>query len=135
MVCGEHVEVGFQFLIEITVEALRAQERSDPSKELPEPRQHGLTPGRHSEQPADRARNAQPVFRLGGELLTARPGYRVVLRFAVILRRAPFGRDPTLLQEAYKAEINRSLIDPESFFANLLDPSGDAVAVHRAHSV
>src|SRR5439155_26114690 len=61
----------------------------------------------------------------------ARARETIVLRVAMILRRAPLALDPSLLLEALERGVERSLIDVEHTPRELLDALADAPAVHR----
>ena len=61
----------------------------------------------------DAGRQALPLRDFGLELLAARLRQRVEARAAVVLRRAPFGRDPALVFEPVDRGIERALLDPQ----------------------
>ena len=66
------------------------------------------------------------------ELLAARLGQGVEPRPPVVLRRAPFSRDPALMLEAVERGIERALRDLQDIAGDLLNPLRDRPAVHRA---
>src|SRR3954454_8534449 len=87
------------------------------------------------QQSSDHAGHAFPVLGFGNQLLTAALRNGVELGLAVVLRCAPFGLNPTLLNKTDQAEIDRPLIHEQRFVAQLLNAAGYAIAVERSHRV
>src|SRR5918995_3574817 len=81
---------------------------------------------------ADHAGDALPVLGFRLELLHATRGDGVELRPAVVLRRAPGGRNPALLLQPQKRGVDGAFVEPEDLATYLLDPPGDAEPVHRS---
>src|SRR5690348_12110804 len=77
----------------------------------------------------DRVRRARPPIRLLAQLSAAGCGELVVLRAPVVLRRAPLGRQESLVLEAVEGGIQRALSDDQLAARDLLDAEQDAVAV------
>src|SRR5712692_2761938 len=88
---------------------------------------------RDSQHSANHSRDALPVPCFGGELLPPGPCDRIKFCLAIVFRSSPSGTDPALLQQPDQRSINSSLIELQHFFADLLDPPGDPVAVQRPH--
>src|SRR5690348_1298891 len=84
---------------------------------------------------ADYSGNALPIFRFDRELLPAGSRERIESGLAVIFAGAPFRGDPAALEQSDERGVNRSLIETQGVFADLLDSPRNAVAVKRAHSL
>ena len=82
------------------------------------------------EDSIDRHRDPLPVGFLKIEVLAALFREPVVLRPAVGFGGLPLRVDPSVVFEAMQGRIQRTLVDPEDFLGDGLDPSGYAVAVH-----
>src|SRR5215204_3216788 len=78
---------------------------------------------------------ARPYVGFNQQLLLAGARDRVEARAAIVLAHAPLARDPPLLLEPEQRRIDRSLVQRQRAFGNLLDAAGDAVAVQRSHPV
>ena len=72
------------------------------------PRLRGL------EHAANRGRKTVPLAGLAGELPAAGRGERVKARPAVVLRGAPFGRNPAALFEALERRVERAVLDQQA---------------------
>src|SRR5262249_43646786 len=107
----------------------RAHTRGHQGKRGP----HALPPDGKLQHPADDAGDTLPVRGFGGELLAADSRNGIELRLAVVFRCSPRGRDPALLHEPDKAEIDGALVYSQRISAELLDTPGDAVSVQRSH--
>src|SRR5919106_2041759 len=70
-----------------------------------------------------------PAFELRGGGCAPFPGEPVELGLAVVLGRAPFRGDQPLLFHSVQRGIERAFFDPEDVFGQLVDASGDAVAM------
>src|SRR5438309_80474 len=71
----------------------------------------------------------------GGLLLKLRPALgskRVIASPAMVLRDTPLRRNPPPPVHSVKGGIERSLLDLKRVVGQLLQPSGDAVAMHRS---
>src|SRR5262245_6021648 len=82
-----------------------------------------------SQHARDRASHSFPVLGFHRELPFAALGQAVELRLAVVLGRAPLGRNPALLFEPVERRIERTLVDAEHVLRDLLQPLRDAPAV------
>src|SRR5258708_2455674 len=85
----------------------------------------------HGQNPADHASEPLPVRDIRGKLFAPAPGDRIKLRFAIVIRRAPFGGDPAALLQSDQRGVNRALIQKDGVAADLLDAASNAVAVLR----
>src|SRR5215469_8768337 len=134
-VLREHRKVRFHLLIEVTVDVAGSEVRTNSRNRQSEPRQHGLPPSPEQQQPPDHAGDSLPVFGFGAELLP--PGLRngIKLRPAIVLRRAPLGRNPPFLHQTDQAEIDRALIDLKRLLAKLLNAAGDAISMQTPHRI
>lgn len=72
-----------------------------------------------------------PLRGLFFKALLSRPGEAVELRAAVLLRNAPGGFDETLIFEAVKRGVQRSLLYLKDFTRQLPDPPGDRPPMQR----
>src|SRR6266850_2804214 len=88
-------------------------------------------PFRAAQEARHQRRHSFPAFGFGKQLFSARPRQRVVLGFAVVLRRTPFGGDPSPLFQAQQCRIERALVELKQIFRHLLDALRDAIAVQR----
>src|SRR5262245_11422578 len=86
------------------------------------------------EQQVDGGRQRPPRIGLLLELLPSFSRQLVVLRAAVVVREIPLRLDPTAPLEAVQRRIQRSLIDLQRVFRDLLDPLGDRPSVLRIES-
>jgi hypothetical protein len=57
----------------------------------------------------------------------------IELGLAVVVGRAPLGRDEALLLQLEERGVERAVVDGEEAAAGLLDAARDAVAVQRPH--
>jgi len=94
-----------------------------------------LAPFRETQDAADDAGDAFPLFGFEGELLRSLFGDRVEFRFAVVVGGAPAGGDPALLLEAEQGSVDGAFVQFQNVLADLLDAAGDAEAVLRAEGV
>lgn len=76
-------------------------------------------------------RVASPCRRLTPQVLAPSGSETVELGSTVVLGNAPLGRDQFALLQAVQCRIERPLLHPERIVGELLNPSGDAVSVHR----
>src|SRR5271163_2866555 len=85
-----------------------------------------------SQDSCDDVSHAVPIF--GFCLQAAFPCRceRVVFRFALIFRLAPFARDPALVFEAIERGIERALLDFQAVLRDLLNAKKNTVAVEGA---
>ncbi len=81
------------------------------------------------------ADHATPAFRFFLELLASGASQGVILRLAVIFGNTPLGGDPAALLEAQQRRIERSLVQLQQVFRDLLDAHSDPEAVHRPHGI
>jgi len=77
-------------------------------------------------------RQGFPGVLLGRELPMPAFGQFVVLGAAIVVGGAPVRLDPSAALEAVEGRIERSLLDAEDLFGDLLDALGDGPAVLRA---
>src|SRR6202034_4295403 len=77
----------------------------------------------------NRRPHSLPVLRLSGELFPSAGTDRVKLRFAILVRRPPFGSYPSLLLHPQKGGVQSTLVELQEFLADLFDPARDPVAV------
>ena len=73
-----------------------------------------------------------PLGRFDGELLSALRRESIELRFAIVLGRALFERDPAPLDEAMERRVQGALFHLQDVVGAELDGLGDGVAVSRA---
>src|SRR5688500_495026 len=76
--------------------------------------------GRRGQRPCDRSGETIAARRLDAESSPARAGEAVVLRAAVVLRRAPFALDEPLVFQAIQGSVERALLDQETTARDLL---------------
>ena len=77
----------------------------------------------------DGAGHLAPAAGLKREAPATGGGEAVVLGLAVVLARAPVGREPAAVLQAMERGIQRALLDLEDLFRGALDDLGDGVAV------
>src|SRR6476661_5185122 len=77
--------------------------------------------------------DALPVLGLRCQPLSPCPRDGIKLGFAIVIRCPPSAGNPPSLHQPHQRRINRSLIDLQSLFADLLDSSRDSVAVQWPH--
>ncbi len=65
-------------------------------------------------------------------LFAACAGELVEARLAIVFGDAPFGGNGTFLLEFEKQRVERALVERELVAANLLDATGDVVAMQRS---
>src|ERR1700686_1163113 len=108
----------------------RRSDRYAPSGRGPDTTSYFLRP--RAENSRDDLRHAVPVF--GFCLQPALPGggQTIVSSFAVVLRRAPFACDPTLMLQTIERRVERALLNLEALLGHLLDAQQDAIAMQRA---
>ena len=126
-------------VIELIVTLRSAQETAQLRRERAEP---GLSSCAHGylfrfqpQHAANHTGNALPVLRFDLELLPAAPGDGIELRLAVVLRRAPLCRDPSLLLQPQQRGVHRALVQLEHVAAHLLDAPRNAEPVQRSQRV
>ena len=76
-----------------------------------------------------------PISFFGGQLLFPPARDRVDLDASPCARRSPFGRNPPMLLKLQERGVERPLVDDELVGADLLDPSGNRVAMQGPHRV
>jgi hypothetical protein len=91
--------------------------------------------GSKAQYAADDRGYSLPALLFPGELFPAAPGDGIELRFAVILRSAPFGFDPAVLLEPQELSIDCAFIQTNGVLTHLLQTAGDAESVERAYGV
>jgi hypothetical protein len=79
-----------------------------------------------TEDAADYAGDALPVFGFEIELFFAEAGDGVVASLAIVVGSAPLGFDPALLLQAEKGSVDRAFVELENVFTELLDAAGDS---------
>src|SRR6185437_3874814 len=84
------------------------------------------------QNPFDEIGHPIPVVRFRLEPPSARRCEPIILRFALVLRFAPFARKPALMFEPIERRIKRALLNFQPVFRNLLDAQQNPVAVQRA---
>src|SRR5438128_9741372 len=73
-----------------------------------------------------------PTLRMRDQLLSASGSQAVILRFTIVLRSAPEGRDPAAIFESMQRGIERSMFDLQNIFRTALDRMCDRVTMSRA---
>src|SRR5215472_17405595 len=76
-----------------------------------------------------------PLFGFGGELLAARPGYRVVTRTAMRFGRAPLAGDQGALLQPQKGRVYGALVKRKHSRRGLLDAAREPETVQRSHDI
>src|SRR5262249_22667873 len=89
-------------------------------------------PLRGTEHSHDRSGYSPPLPFLFHQLAAACAGQRVEARLAIVVGRAPLGRDEAPILETLERGVERSVIDDEDVVGLALDEAGDALAVLRA---
>src|SRR5260370_6223659 len=84
------------------------------------------------ERATDRGSQPVPAFRLFAQPLTAGDGKRVILRAPVVVRRAPFGLQQTLVLQPVKRRIERPFFNRQRFPANLLNTEAHPINMYAA---
>src|SRR5439155_11089163 len=84
-----------------------------------------------TEDAADRSCHASPLAGFGGQLLASGFGQRIKACPAVVVRRAPFGANPSTRFKALERRIQRAVIHEQRFFGLLLNGARDALAMLR----
>src|SRR5262249_54079990 len=87
------------------------------------------------QQAGDDTGDPLPVPGFRGELLLSGAGERIVLRATVALGDSPPGADPAALLESEESGVERSLVHPQHLVGDLLESSGNPVAVQRSQSL
>ena len=89
----------------------------------------GFSRGLGIQEAGQNGRHLLPFLGFFLDLFAARSGELVKLRFPIVIREAPLGRDVALLFQLEQSWIERSVVDRQKISAGLLDPTRDAVAM------
>src|SRR3981189_2555888 len=89
----------------------------------------------HPKESSDDGCRLFPTSGLGLQLSTPVACQAIEARLPVILGRAPFGRDRTLLLKLQQHWIQRALVERQKIPADLFDSPGDPVAMQRAQHI
>src|SRR5581483_9508606 len=92
----------------------------------------GVSSIAHGENELDRARHALPRLPFFSEPRASRRRQRVVAGAPIVLRRVPRRADEALALEAVERGIERPLPHLEEMLRAVLEPLGDAPAMHGA---
>jgi hypothetical protein len=89
----------------------------------------------HGKKTGDDCRRLVPIMLLGPQLLASLPCQPVEARPAVVLRSTPLRGDGALLLQLQQNWVESALVHGKQFSADLLDTTGDPVAVHRPEHI
>ncbi len=138
VVVGLHLQMEPDLVVQLALEAIAPEQRAQPRSGDAPPAHEPSSGARSAIEPRKRSMvvdmRCQSSVVLG-ELSSPGRSDRVELRLPVLLRGAPFRRNPLLLLHAQERRIERALIELQQLAADLLDPPGEAVAVHRPEHV
>src|SRR5258708_6014507 len=121
-----------QLIVEVAIKLLTIEQRLSSKPQLVNegpphvPPLRGLQASRHRRGPPP------PVFGLSRQPFSSRRSQRVILRAAIVVGGAPFGRQEPAQLQPVQRRIQRTLFHAKYVLRGLVNPFGDAVAVHRS---